>query len=164
MHRMIFCILLCSLALPGQTTQDIAGLAPAVSKTLLTAGSANDAVTQGLADSILSLAIRTHQPTRQEAADFANALRGAAAGRADDESQISILTRCILDILRSRGLSNFALAAQVRAALTALQVSGQKVDVAVQRFIAIGQSVRGPDAVPAKLADPIGPMTFSPPK
>ncbi len=154
MYRTFCGILLFALALHGQTAADIVKLTPAVSKALLTAGAADDTASQALTDASMAVSFKAHPPTRQQVVDFSNALRGAAAGKPANATQLSIVSRCILNILRSRGLSNFALAAQLRSALTALQTNSQKIDLAVQRYIAIGEAVRGPDALPANVIDP----------
>jgi len=109
-------------------------------------GRTGDAVGQSLASTMMSLTSGDHRPTRQVDA-LVNALRGVMAGREVSEGQAVELSQCVVNVLRGQA-SNFTLAAQVRQQLTALRVGEQRTDQIVKRFIALGESVRGPDDIP----------------
>lgn len=149
MYKICCCILLAGLSLSGQTPEAVAALTPAVIKVLVSAGTPDDSVSQALVDDMMSLALQERQPTAKQVVGFVNALRGAAVGRPVSALQVSGLSRGILDVLRRQGISNLALAAQVRTALTELGVGDQKADLIIRQFVALGEAVRGPDDSPA---------------
>jgi hypothetical protein len=153
MNKVCCCFLLTGLALSGQTAADpqaVARLTPVLSRVLVSAESPDDQVSKTLVNAMLSLAVREQQPTRQELGELARALRGAMAGRVIADSQLSVLSRCIVDVLHPDGMSNFMLASQVREVLTTLRVGDTKADLIVRRFVAVGEAVRGPDDLPAR--------------
>jgi aspartokinase len=106
---------------------------------------ADEQAAQNLTDAMMFIAQREHHPTRQQLADFANALTGAEVGKTISDSQESLVGRCIVGVLRGEKTSNFALAALLRDTLTLLRTDDTKTDLLVRRFIAIGEAVRGPD-------------------
>jgi hypothetical protein len=93
---------------------------------------------------------REHQPTRQQFSSFANALPGAATGKTISGIQASLLSRCILNVLRGERTSNLLLAGNFRDTLAFLRIDDAKTELLVRRFIAIGEAVRGPDDSPVR--------------
>ena len=146
MFKICCAILLAGVSLTAQNSPDAARLSPVLSKALTSAGRTDDAVSQSLASTMMSLTTGEHRPARQVDA-LVNAMRGVMAGREVSESQARALSQCIVNVLRGQG-SNLTLAAQVRQELTVLRVGDQRTDLIVKRFIALGETVRGPDDLP----------------
>ena len=126
-------------AVPGDV-QAIAKLGPLMRTVMQSGASATE-----LTDTILAIALKDRQPTRQEVSGFTEALADAKAPGPIPSAQVSALQRCIVDILRDQSASNFALAQRLRQALTAIRVNDLKTDLIIRRFLAVGEAVRGPD-------------------
>ena len=148
MYKACCCILLAGLSLCGQTPQATVQLNPTLTMALVNAGVPGDVWSQRLADGMMALASDGRRPTRSEVSDFTSALTGVLAGKRIDNAQIAILQQCLVDVLRRAGVSNFALARQLRETLTALHVDDPKADLITRRFLVIGEAVRGPDDAP----------------
>jgi hypothetical protein len=151
MYKVCLCVLLAALSLFGQTPDDVRAMArlrPALSRAMVSADAPDDSVSRTLVNAMTAIANHEHQPTRQELVQLADALRGAIAGKQISDAQLAVLSRCVVDALRGEGGSNLLLASQVRATLGALRVGDAKVDLIIQRFVAIGEAVRGPDDLP----------------
>jgi hypothetical protein len=161
MCRVCWFVLLAVLGLSGQTanaqaaddSKSVALVSPALHMTLVNAGVPGTVWSQRLADGMMELAAKDpssklQQPTRAEVSAFTQSLTGVLSGRAIDNAQIAIVARCIVDVLQASGISNYALGARLRGALTASRVDEDKVDLSVRKFIVVGEAVRGPDDLP----------------
>ena len=108
----------------------------------------DDSVSQSLAGRMISIAPLEHWAGRQQMDALISALRGVMAGREISDAQLTVLSQCIVNVLRGQGGSNFALAAEIRQELTTLGIGDQRSDLIVRRFVALGETVRGPDDMP----------------
>jgi len=144
MYKVGCCILLSGLilSLSGQTPQAIAKLGP-LTRIVIQSGVRAPELT----DAILAIALKDREPTRQEVTGFTDALANAKPSGPIPSAQVSALESCIVGVLRDQSPSNFALAARLRQALTAIRVNDLKTDLIVRRFLAIGEAVRGPDDI-----------------
>ena len=156
MYKPCFCLLLASLGISGQYNNSSAHFTePASSqsvekvKTALLAMSKIDLpidlLSQQLADSMLPLVVREHEPTVPQVKSFTSEMTRALVGIALNNEQAVALQQCIVDMLRGTGISNFALAQRLQQTLTALQVNDTKTDLIIRRFLTIGAAVRGVD-------------------
>jgi hypothetical protein len=157
MRMACFCILLASFGLSGQPYGNSApyftepASAPSIQKlksalrAISKADLPVDLLSQNLADSMLPLVVRGHEPTVPEVTDFAREITRALAGRALSDEQVVALQECLVGMLRGTGISNFALAQHLQETLTALSIDDTQTDLIIRRFLDIGEAVRGLD-------------------
>jgi hypothetical protein len=148
MYRACWCILLSGLVMSatGQTSRVDAQAAAklgSLTRIVMESGGRGTELT----DTILTLALKDRAPTRQEVSGFTESLANAKPPGPIASAQVSVVQRCILDVLRDESTSNFALAERLRRALTAIRVNDLKTDLIIRRFLAIGEAVRGPDDI-----------------
>ncbi len=152
MYKACWCILLSGLVLNvnGQTPR---ATVPVDTQAIAKLGSLTRIVMQSgvrgteLTDTILAIAMKDREPTRQAVSGFTEALANAKVTGPIPSAQVSALESCIVGVLRDESTSNFALAERLRHALTALRVNDLKTDLIIRRFLAIGEAVRGPDDI-----------------
>lgn len=124
-------------------------------------------LSQHLTADMMTLATGDHRPSRAEVAAFSGELTHtlAAAWRAQPAPQIPLrvgdlsrkateidteaaLQQCLVDIVRVPGSTNLDAAQRLRRVLTQLRVNDSESSLLIRRFLAIGESVRGPDDSP----------------
>jgi hypothetical protein len=98
-----------------------------------------------MAQAIISIVTDDRHTTQLAVDEFARELTRVLHGRQFSEVQAIGLTRCITNVVQAVGISNFALAEQFREALRALGLDEISTRTLTQRFLAVGESVRGPD-------------------
>jgi hypothetical protein len=152
MYKACWCILLSGLVMSvsGQTPRTAVSLdTQAIAKlgTLVRIVMQNGVRGTELTDTILAIALKDWEPTRQEVTEFTEALVAAKPPGPIAPAQVSAIQRCIVDVLRDESTSNFALAERLRHALTVIHVNDLKTDLIIRRFLAVRQGVRGPDDI-----------------
>ena len=160
MYKPCFCLLLASLGMSGQSSFPYGNSSPwftepasaesiqKVKSALLAIAKADapiDFLSRQLADSILPLVVRDHEPTVPQVTDFTHEISRALVGRMLSNEQVWALQQCIVDMLRGAGISNFALAQRLHETLTALEVNDARTNIIIRRFLTIGEAVRGLD-------------------
>ena len=125
---------------------------PSVSKlrsTLLAlkeAGASRPALSQQLAEELMSLAEKDCKPSSTTLAKFSDELSKALLGRHMTDPQALMLEESIDSVLHSTG-ATFRAASHFRETLVAIGVEAASAQIVTKRFIAIGEEVRGPDDV-----------------
>jgi hypothetical protein len=135
------CVLVFAASLCAQSTSkldsDLMSLAnPAVSRS---------AVAQQLTNDILALADKDATPSREKVLDFADELTKALAGKQLTAEQITPVTKAILDVLQSSGVTSSRFHAAIdrfRVALSSLTPLSKN---AGDRLFVLGQEVHGPE-------------------
>jgi len=157
MYKACCCVLLASWGLSAQTARVTAPPTPqAIEKlnatlmALRNAGVPSEPLSQQLADSMMALAQRDHQPARQDVTGFTDEFTRVLVGKKFNNDQAAVLQQCLMDVVRGTGISNFSLAQRLRETLTALRVDDLKTDLVTRRFLAIAEAVRGPDDSPLR--------------
>src|SRR5438093_11992006 len=121
MHRRCWCVLIVGLRLQAQTSDDSAAATALISTlrmTLVNAGAPGAVWSQRLANTVMELAVkdpasRLRQPTQAEVLDFTQSLTGVLSSKPVDSAEVAVLARCVVDVLRSTGVANYALGARV---------------------------------------------------
>jgi len=170
MYRAGICILLVYAALSAQvsvpsakTTADLHSTLLALQQTRVPASS----LSQRLTADMIALATGDHRPSRAEVDAFSGELTRtmAAAWRAQPTPQTPLhiadlsrkateidteasLQQCLVDIVRVPGPTNLDIAERLRRVLTQLRINDSQSNLLIRRFLAIGESVRGPDDSP----------------
>lgn len=140
MWKAFCCVLLVAASLSGQNRDGADRLNPVLMRAMTGAASAEE-----LAETMFALARPLRQISRGDVEKLGSALSGAMSGRELRETQAAPISRLITALLQGGG-SNFALARQLRDALTALRIGDQRTDLIVRRFVAVG----GPDDSPVE--------------
>jgi hypothetical protein len=97
-----------------------------------------------LTDLIMAKAKPAQTPSRAAVERFADDLVTALAGRDITSIRADALEKAIVDVMKGKG-STFMPATNLRQVLTACGVEEPTTRMIVDRFIEIGQMVRGPD-------------------
>jgi hypothetical protein len=147
MKRALCCLLLAGLSAFGQSTSTDQAAA-SLDSILVAArkpGASRAALSQQLADVILSLGQRDHQPSPGTVVAFTDELVGALLGKnLKWTAPRQWLLGPILEILSTSG-ANFTKASRLGDALKRLGVDASKTHRIITLFIKIGEEVRGPD-------------------
>jgi len=126
-----------------------------------------DALNRELTGDMMALASGDRRPSRADVAAFASELTStlAAAWYAQTAPQTPLrvadlsrkateidteawVQQCLVDIMRGAGSTNLDIAARLRRVFTQLQINDSEATLLIRRFLAIGESVRGPDDSP----------------
>jgi hypothetical protein len=100
------------------------------------------ALSDQLVDRMMALAKR--DVNRPMVERFSEDFTGALLGRDITTVRASLMQKAIIDLLSGKG-SNFEPASKLRDAMTSCGISAPTVQQIVDRFIDIGQEIRGPD-------------------
>lgn len=153
MRSALSCYLLCAgLSLFGQSTpaDQAAAKLDAILAAMKDPGASRPALSQQLADVILSLAQPDHQPSRSTVVAFTDELTGALIGKdLKWNAPPKWLLGPIVEILSTSG-ANFTKASRFGDVLKSLGVDAAKTQRITTRFIKIGEEVRGPDDLQAR--------------
>jgi hypothetical protein len=139
MTRLLGCVLLLG-TLSAQTVQS----------TLLAlkdSSAPRKALAKQLTDEMMAQAKAHQTPSRYAVQRFSEDLTTALIGRDITTIRASALQKAIADLMSGKG-STFLPASSLRETLTSCGVNEPTVQAIVQRFIDIGQEVRGPDDLP----------------
>lgn len=152
MRRLYFCCLLfAGPGLFGQTTP--ADQAAAKLDSILSAmkkpGASRDSLSQQLANVMLSLAQRDHQPSRSTVMAFTDELTEALIGKDLKNAPPKWLLESTLEILSISG-ANYTKAIHLQNALNSIGVDRAKAQRVITRFIRIGEELKGPDDLGVK--------------
>lgn len=139
--KLLGCVLLFGASLAAQNMQ-------ATLLALKDPGAPRKVLSKRLTDEMMAQAKRNQSPSRASVERFADDLTGALVGRDITSVRASVLRKSIAGVLRGSG-STFLPATSLRQTLTSCGVEERTVNAIVQRFIDIGQEVRGPDDLPA---------------
>jgi hypothetical protein len=158
MRNLIWCLFLLSFGLAAQSNSSDEVDRAAVAKLnsiLLTShrGAAPLAVSQRLADAILSLADSHHKPTRATVARFAEELSSGLPSKELPEGVVSQLSTSIVEVLGSAGVGTSRFKESVdgaRRALILLGVADLMARSIAELLMKVGNEVRGPEDTPAR--------------
>jgi hypothetical protein len=142
MIRLLGCVLLLGIGLSAQTVQS----------TLLALKDSNaprKALSKQLVDEMMVQAKAHQTPSRYAVQRFSDDLTTALIGRDITTIRAAALQKAIADLMRGKG-STFIPASSLRETLTSCGIDDRTVQAIVQRFIDIGQEVRGPDDLPVQ--------------
>lgn len=142
MKRLLGCALLLGICLEAQS----------VHTTLLALKDSNaprKALAKQLVDEMMAQAKAHQTPSRASVQRFSEDLTTALLGRDITAVRASALQKAIADVMRGKG-STFLPASSLRETLTSCGIDDPTVQAIVQRFIDIGQEVRGPDDLPVQ--------------
>ena len=148
--RSVVCSLLFAATLIGQTAGEDKIAIANLRSTLTGIGKADASrasLSQRLADDMLALADRDHEPSPTVVAGFADELTAALYGKALSVRSVAVLQQSIRDVLRGSS-ATFAPAASLRQILTRAGVDATKSQLVTRRFMAIGEELKGPDDLP----------------
>lgn len=138
-------------ALPGCVLLLGAGLAAQDMQSTLLAlkdpGAGRSALSKRLTEEMMAQAKRNQAPSRASVERFSQDLTAALLGRDITSIRATALRLAIAGVLRGSG-STFLPATSLRQTLTSCGVEERTINAIVQRFIDIGQEVRGPDDMP----------------
>jgi hypothetical protein len=169
MYRAGICILLAYAALSAQSSAPSATATADLHATLLALKEARvpaSSLNQRLADDMMALATGDRRPSRAEVAAFSgeltHTLRGAwhaqpaqtplrtgdLSRNATEIDTEASLQQCLVDIVRVSNSTNLGIAERLRRVLTQLRINDSESNLLIRRFLAIGESVRGPDDSP----------------
>lgn len=140
MGRLLGCVLLLGTALSAQNLQS----------TLLAlkeARAPRRVLSHQLSDEMMSLARHNQIPSRASVQRFSEDLTTALLGKDITTVRASVMQKALSDLMKGRG-STFLPASALRETLTHCGIDEPTVQSIVQRFIDIGQEVRGPDDMP----------------
>jgi hypothetical protein len=140
MGRLLGCVLLLGTVLTAQNLQS----------TLLAlkeSGAPRKVLSHQLCDEMMALARHNQTPSRASVQRFSEDLTTALLGKDITTVRASALQKALSDLMRGRG-STFLPASSLRETLTHCGIDEPAVQSIVQRFIDIGQEVRGPDDMP----------------
>jgi hypothetical protein len=143
------CLLLLATGLAAQSTAKL----DADLTLLANPGASANAVTQQIADDILTLAEKDAQPSRQSVLDFSNELAKAMAmpGKTLPAERAELLAQAIVSVLQSSGASSSRFHAMIdsfRNTLIALNATPAQAKGVSDRLFILGQEVRGPEDIP----------------
>jgi len=150
MKRVVCCLLLFGVGVAIAQDKLAPRRLPSVSKlrsTLLAlkeAGASRPALSQQLADELMSLAEKDCKPSSTAVANFSDELSKALLGKHMTDAQVLLLEQSIREVLHSTG-ATFTSATTFRQTLLAVGVDTATAQVVTTRFIEIGEEVRGPD-------------------
>ncbi len=142
MTRWLGCALLLGVCLQAQTVQS----------TLLALKDSNaprKTLSKQLTDQMMAQAKPHQSPSRASVQRFSEDLTTALIGRDITTVRASVMQKAIADVMRGKG-STFIPASNLRETLTSCGIDEPTVQAIVQRFIDIGQEVRGPDDLPVQ--------------
>jgi len=143
-----FCgLLVAGLSLFGQSTpaDQAATKMDSILSAMKDPSASRDSLSQQLAEVILSLAQRDHQPTRSTVVAFTDELTGALIDKdLKWNAPPKWLLGPTLEILSTSG-ANFTKASRLGNTLKSLGVDASTTQRITARFIKIGEEVRGPD-------------------
>ena len=164
------CILLAYAALSAQPSAPSATATADLHATLLALKEARvpaSSLSQRLADDMMALATGDRRPSRAEVVAFSGeltrTLRGAWQAQPAPQTPLRMgdlsrnateidteawLQQCLVDIVRVPGPTNLDIAERLRRVLTQLRIKDSESNLLIRRFLAIGESVRGPDDSP----------------
>ena len=109
------------------------------------------AVSQRLADAILSAADRDHRPTRATVLRFAEELTNGLSSRELPVKIVSQMSTSVVEVLGSAGVGTYRFKESVgraRQALITLGVADSTARNIAERLRMIGKEVRGPEDAP----------------
>ena len=142
MIRLLGCVLLLGIGVDAQTVQS----------TLLAlkdSSAPRKALSKQLADEMMAQAKAHQNPSRASVERFSQDLTTALLGRDITTVRANVMQKAIADLLRGKG-STYIPATNLRETLNACGIDEATVRGVVQRFIDIGQEVRGPDDMPVQ--------------
>jgi hypothetical protein len=142
MKRLLGCIALLGLSLFAQNMQS----------TLLALKDANaprKILSNRLVEEMMAQAKRNQTPSRAAVQRLSEDLTTALVGRDITTIRASILQKSLADLMCGKG-STFLPASNLREVLIKCGVDEPTVQQIVQRFIDVGQEVRGPDDIPVR--------------
>jgi hypothetical protein len=142
MTRLLGCVLLLGIGSSAQSVQS----------TLLALKDSNaprKALSKQLVDEMMAQAKAHQTPSRYAVQRFSEDLTTALIGRDITTIRAAALQKAIADLMRGKG-STFIPASSMRETLTSCGIDDPTVQAIVQRFIDIGQEVRGPDDLPVQ--------------
>jgi hypothetical protein len=150
MYSRIVRVLLCCLpivgvSLFGQSPNGAAAKMDSIFAAMTAPKAARAVLNEQLTDVILAAAQRDHSPSRGSVAAFAEALSGVLNGR--EFRPQSELSHSVLEILNPAG-ANFTKAGRLEVHLKTLGVDHARIQMVMDRYIKIGEQVRGPDDGP----------------
>jgi hypothetical protein len=170
MRRASICILLVYAALNAQASDPSATALADLHSTLLALKETRlpaSSLSQHLTSDMMALATADHRPSRAEVAAFSGDLTRTlqAAWHAEPTPQTPLrvgdlsrkateidaeawLQQCLVDIVHVPGPTNLDAAQRLRRVLTQLRINDAQSNLLIRRFLAIGESVRGPDDSP----------------
>jgi hypothetical protein len=137
MKCLLGCALLLATGLQAQTVQS----------TLLQlngSGISRKALSSQLVDEMMAMAKHNQAPSRASVQRFSEDLTSALLGRDVTEIRAAALQKSISDVLSGKG-STHAPANSLLQTLTSCGIDHRTAQAIVDRFIDIGQEVRGPD-------------------
>ncbi len=142
MKRLLGCVLLLGTGLAAQNLQS----------TLLAlkdSHAARKTLSKQLVDEMMAQAKPHQSPSRASVQRFCEDLTTALIGRDITTVRAKVLRQAIVDVMGGKG-STFLPASSLRETLTGCGIEEPTVQAIVQRFIDIGQEVRGPDDLPVQ--------------
>ena len=146
MIRWLGCALLLGIGVHAQTVQ----------ATLLAMKDSNaprKALSKQLSDQMMAQAKAHQSPSRASVERFSQDLTTALLGRDITTVRANVMQKAIADLLHGKG-STYMPATNLRETLNACGIDEATVRGIVQRFIDIGQEVRGPDDLPRQPPPP----------
>jgi mannitol-specific phosphotransferase system IIBC component len=140
MTRLLGCVLLLGIGLQAQSVQ-------ATLLALKDSAAPRKALSKQLTEEMMAQAKAHQTPSRFAVQRFSEDLTTALIGRDITTIRAAALQKAIADVMRGKG-STFMPASSLRETLTSCGIEEPTVQAIVQRFIDIGQEVRGPDDLP----------------
>src|SRR5579871_80817 len=137
MARWLGCALLVGVCLQAQTVQSTL-------QALKDPKAPRKTLSKQLVDQMMAQAKPHQTPRRTSVQRFSEDLTTALLGRDITTIRASVMQKAIADVMSGKG-STFIPASNLRETLTACGIDEPTVQGIVQRFIDIGQEVRGPD-------------------
>src|SRR6266403_960444 len=105
-------------------------------------------LSQGLAHVMMRFAEDSDRPPWPVVVSFTDKLTRELIGKQPNSAQTTAMRECSVEVMRRTGTSNAGLASRLRQTLIGMGIASAKAQLVVRDFIAVRETVQGPDDPP----------------
>jgi hypothetical protein len=114
-------------------------------------------LSQGLAHVMMRFAEDSDRPPWPVVVSFTDKLTRELIGKQPNSAQTTAMRECIVEVMRRTGTSNAGLASRLRQPLIGIGIDSSKTQLVVRDFIAVRETVQGPDDSPVRPTPRVNP-------
>ena len=114
-------------------------------------------LSQGLAHVMMRFAEDSDRPPWPVVVSFTDKLTRELIGKQPNSDQTTAMRECIVEVMRRTGTSNAGLASRLRQTLIGIGIDSSKTQLVVRDFIAVRETVQGPDDSPVRPTPRVNP-------
>ncbi len=114
-------------------------------------------LSQELAHVMMRFAEDTDRPPWPVVVSFTDKLTRELIGKQPNSAQTTAMRECIVEVMRRTGTSNAGLASRLRQTLIGIGADSSKTQLVVRDFIAVRETVQGPDDSPVRPTPRVNP-------